>query len=52
MVLGSLLIVPRPPDDGPDALSPVLSMIVLGAAFVLVPACIWPSVAVIVEPRA
>ena len=26
-------------------------MIVLGAAFVLVPACIWPSVPLIVEPQ-
>ena len=29
--------------------SPVFSMIVLGAAFVLVPACIWPSVPLIVD---
>jgi MFS family permease len=51
MVLGSLLIVPAHLLLGLTRLSPILSMIVLGAAFVLVPACIWPSVPLIVDAR-
>jgi MFS family permease len=49
MVVGSLLIVPAHLLLGLTYLWPVLSMIVLGAAFVLVPACIWPSVPLIVD---
>jgi MFS family permease len=51
MVLGSLLIVPAHLLLGLTHFSPVVSMIVLGAAFVLVPACIWPSVPLIVDAR-
>jgi MFS family permease len=51
MVVGSLLIVPAHLLLGLTHISPVLSMIVLGAAFVLVPACIWPSVPLIVDAR-
>jgi MFS family permease len=51
MVVGSLLIVPAHLLLGLTRISPVLSMIVLGAAFVLVPACIWPSVPLIVDAR-
>jgi MFS family permease len=51
MVLGSLLIVPAHLLLGLTHISPVLSMIVLGAAFVLVPACVWPSVPLIVDAR-
>jgi MFS family permease len=51
MVAGSLLIVPAHLLLGLTHLSPVLSMIVLGAAFVLVPACIWPCVPLIVDAR-
>jgi MFS family permease len=51
MVLGSLLIVPAHLMLGLTYIWPVLSMIVLGAAFVLVPACIWPSVPLIVDER-
>ena len=49
MVFGSLLIVPAHLILGVSYLWPVLPMIVLGAAFVLVPACIWPSVPLIVD---
>src|SRR5579863_3906851 len=41
MVVGSLLIVPAHLLMGLTHISPVISMMVLGAAFVLVPACIW-----------
>jgi MFS family permease len=51
MVLGSLLIVPAHLFLGLTRVSPALPMIVLGAAFVLVPACVWPSVPLIVEER-
>jgi len=51
MVLGSLLMVAAHLLLGLTHLSPVSSMIVLGAAFVLVPACIWPCVPLIVEAR-
>ena len=51
MVVGSLLIVPAHLLLGLTHIPPVFSMIVLGAAFVLVPACIWPSVPLIVDAR-
>jgi MFS family permease len=51
MVLGALLIVPAHLLLGLTHISPVLPMMVLGAAFVLVPACVWPSVPLIVDPR-
>ncbi|MEJ2006860.1 MAG: MFS transporter [Acidobacteriota bacterium] len=51
MVLGSLLIVPAHLLLGLTYVWPVLPMIVLGAAFVLVPACVWPSVPLIVDER-
>jgi len=51
MVLGSLLIVPAHLLLGLTYIWPVLPMIVLGAAFVLVPACLWPSVPLIVDER-
>ena len=51
MVIGSLLMIPAHLLLGMTHLSPVFPMIVLGAAFVLVPACIWPSVALIVDAR-
>jgi MFS family permease len=51
MVLGSLLMIPAHLLLGLTYFSPVMSMMVLGAAFVLVPACIWPSVPLIVEPQ-
>jgi MFS family permease len=51
MVVGSLLIVPAHLLLGLTHISPVVPMIVLGAAFVLVPACIWPCVPLIVDAR-
>jgi len=51
MVLGSLLMVPAHLVMGLTSIPPVISMIVLGAAFVLVPACIWPCVPLIVDER-
>ena len=51
MVLGALLMIPAHLALGLTHMSPVVPMIVLGAAFVLVPACIWPWVPLIVEEQ-
>jgi MFS family permease len=51
MVIGSLLMIPAHLLLGVTHIWPVIPMIVLGAAFVLVPACIWPSVPLIVDER-
>ena len=49
MVFGSLLIVPAHLAMGLTHWNPIPSMVVLGAAFVLVPAALWPSVPLVVE---
>lgn len=49
MVVGSLLMIPAHLAMGWTMLPPAAAMIVLGAAFVLVPAAMWPSVPLIVE---
>jgi MFS family permease len=51
MVFGSLLMIPAHLALGLTSVAPAIPMIVLGAAFVLVPAAIWPSVPLIVEER-
>lgn len=49
MIIGSLLMIPSHLLLGLTDLPPVFPMILLGAAFVLVPACIWPTVPLIVD---
>jgi MFS family permease len=49
MIVGSLLMIPAHLAMGWTMIPPVIPMIVLGAAFVLVPAAMWPSVPLIVE---
>ena len=49
MVLGSLLMIPAHLALGYTMLPPAFAMIVLGAAFVLVPAAMWPSVPLVVD---
>ena len=49
MVLGSLLMIPCYLVMAYTMVPPYLPMILLGAAFVLVPAAMWPSVPLIVE---
>jgi MFS family permease len=49
MIVGSLLMIPAHLAMGWTSIPPAFSMIVLGAAFVLVPAAMWPSVPLIVE---
>jgi MFS family permease len=49
MVLGSLMLIPAHLAIGLTRMPPAIPTIVLGAAFVLVPAAIWPSIPLIVE---
>ena len=49
MIIGSLLMIPSHLAMGITRIYPVLPMITLGAAFVLVPAAMWPSVPLIVR---
>ncbi|MDR3798805.1 MAG: MFS transporter [Terracidiphilus sp.] len=51
MVVGSLVLIPAHLIMGITHWNPVPSMIVLGAAFVLVPAAMWPSVPLVVEEK-
>lgn len=51
MVVGSLLMIPAHLCMGLASIPPVIPMMVLGGAFVLVPACVWPSVPLIVDER-
>lgn len=49
MMLGALLMIPAHLAMGLTHLPPSLSMIVLGASFVLVPAAMWPAIPLLVE---
>lgn len=49
MIIGSLILIPSHALMGLTKIWPVYPMIALGAAFVLVPAAMWPSVPLIVR---
>jgi MFS family permease len=49
MILGSLLMIPAHLAMGWTSLPPAYPMIVLGAAFVLVPAAMWPAIPLVVD---
>jgi MFS family permease len=49
MLFGSLLIIPAFLTMGFTMMNPILPMLLLGTAFVLVPAAMWPSIPIIVE---
>jgi len=49
MVVGSILMIPAFLTMAFTMIPPAFPMIVLGTAFVLVPAAMWPSVPLIVE---
>lgn len=49
MIIGSIVMVPSYLMMGFTMIYPVIPMIILGAAFVLVPAAMWPSVPLIVK---
>jgi MFS family permease len=51
MIVGSLMMIPAHLIMGITHWTPLPSMIVLGAAFVLVPAAMWPSVPLVVEEK-
>jgi len=51
MVVGSLLMIPAHLLMGITHWNPIPSMVVLGAAFVLVPAALWPSIPLVVEEK-
>ena len=50
-IVGSLMMIPAHLIMGITHWNPLPSMIVLGAAFVLVPAAMWPSVPLVVEEK-
>ncbi|MBN1273115.1 MAG: MFS transporter [Candidatus Aminicenantes bacterium] len=49
MIFGSLIMIPSHLIMGITHINPVFPMIALGAAFVLVPAALWPSVPLVVR---
>ena len=49
MIFGSLIMIPSHLIMGITSIYPAFPMITLGAAFVLVPAAMWPSVPLIVR---
>jgi len=49
MIFGSLLMIPSHLIMGVTRINPIFPMITLGAAFVLVPAAMWPSVPLLVR---
>jgi len=49
MIIGSLIMIPSHLLMGLTHIYPVIPMILLGAAFVLVPAAMWPSIPLIVR---
>ncbi len=51
MIVGSLLMIPAHLLMGITYINPVICMIVLGPAFVLVPAAMWPSVPLIISEK-
>ncbi|MFO7889653.1 MAG: MFS transporter [bacterium] len=51
MIIGSLMMIPAHLLLGITHINPVVVMIVLGAAFVLVPAAMWPSIPLIVSKK-
>ncbi len=51
MIVGSLLMIPCHLAMGLTTIYPAYPMILLGFAFVLVPAAMWPSVPLIVRPE-
>jgi MFS family permease len=49
MIVGSVLMIPAYLTLGLTTLNPILPLIVLGAAFVLVPAAMWPAIPLVVK---
>ena len=51
MLFGSLLMIPSYLLLAFTTLPPKFAMVLLGAAFVLVPAAMWPSIPLVVKPQ-
>ena len=51
MVMGSIIMIPSYLLMGFSSMYPVVPMIILGAAFVLVPAAMWPAVPLIIKKQ-
>ena len=51
MLFGSLLMIPSYLLLAFTTFPPKYAMLLLGAAFVLVPAAMWPSIPIVVEPK-
>ena len=51
MIAGSIIMIPSFLIMGFTMIQPAIPMIILGAAFVLVPAAMWPSVPLIVDKK-
>lgn len=51
MIAGSLMLIPCHLVMGLTGIYPAYPMVLLGFAFVLVPAALWPSVPLIVKPK-
>ncbi|MBM3310026.1 MAG: major facilitator superfamily domain-containing protein 1 [Candidatus Aminicenantes bacterium] len=51
MIFGALLLIPSHLAMGLTRLYPAYPMIALGAAFVLVPAALWPTIPLVVRPE-
>jgi MFS family permease len=49
MIIGSLIMIPSHALMGLTHINPVFTMIALGAAFVLVPAAMWPAIPLVVR---
>ncbi len=49
MMVGALLMVPAHLAMGVTHVPPAISMVVLGASFILVPAAMWPAIPLLVE---
>jgi nitrate/nitrite transporter NarK len=49
MIIGSLIMIPSHLVMGVTGMSPIWPMLALGAAFVLVPAAMWPSIPLVVR---
>jgi len=51
MIIGSIMMIPCYLLIGFTTIYPAIPMVILGAAFVLVPAAMWPSIPLIVEEK-
>jgi MFS family permease len=51
MIIGSLLLIPAHLLLGLTTIPPILSFVILGISFSLVPAALWPAIPILVKER-